>query len=98
MGGSLRTVEWINLSLQCYRQQSWRSDPSPLEESRRSCVILRKEAITMELPWRPQDVQDARAMTYLLKKAANGEWNQLKRKKFVAVNKDNKGAGDLKIV
>jgi hypothetical protein len=31
-------VEWINVSLECYRGQSWRSDSSHLEEPRRSCV------------------------------------------------------------
>ena len=36
-------------------------------------------------------------MGYLLKKAANREWNQPRRKKFVAVNKDEKEVGDLKI-
>ena len=35
-------------------------------------------------------------MGYLLRKAANREWNQPKRKKFVAVNNDEKGVGDLK--
>jgi hypothetical protein len=29
--------------------------------------------------------------------SANREWNQLSRKTFVAVNKDQKGVGDLKI-
>ena len=33
---------------------------------------------------------------YLLRKAANWEWNQLERKKFVAVNNDEKEVGDLK--
>ena len=33
---------------------------------------------------------------YLLKKAAKKEWNQPRRKKFVVVNKDEKGVGDLK--
>jgi hypothetical protein len=28
---------------------------------------------------------------YLLRKAANREWNQPRRKKFVAINKDEKG-------
>jgi len=32
---------------------------------------------------------------YLLKKASNREWNQPRRKKFVAVNKKEKGVGDL---
>ena len=52
----------------------------------------------MKLPWRSQDVRDARDVSYLLKKAANREWNQLKRKKFVTDNKCEKGVGDLKIV
>jgi hypothetical protein len=34
-------------------------------------------------------------MGYLLRKAANREWNQPRRKKFVAVSKDKKGVGDL---
>jgi hypothetical protein len=34
---------------------------------------------------------------YVLRKAANREWNQPKRKKFVAVNNDEKGGRDLKI-
>jgi hypothetical protein len=37
-------------------------------------------------------------MGYLLRKAANREWNQLTRKKFVAVNKDEKGVGDLQTI
>ena len=32
----------------------------------------------------------------MLRKAANREWNQPRRKQFVAVNKDEKGVGDLK--
>jgi hypothetical protein len=31
-----------------------------------------------------------------LRKAANREWNQPRRKKFFVVNKDEKGLGDLK--
>jgi hypothetical protein len=46
-------VEWISLSLEYYRRQSWRSD-------------------------------------------TNRECNQPRRKKFVAVNKDEKGVGNLK--
>ena len=30
-------------------------------------------------------------MGYLLKKAANREWNQPRRKQFVAINKEEKG-------
>ena len=33
---------------------------------------------------------------YLLKKAAKKEWNHASRKKFVVVNKDEKGVEDLK--
>ena len=57
---------------------------------------LKQEAVTLKLPWRLKDVKDARAMGYLLRKAANREWNQPRRKKFVAVNKDEKGVGELK--
>jgi len=51
---------------------------------------------TLKLPWRPKDVKDARVTGYLLRKVANREWNQFRRKKFVVVNKDEKGAEDLK--
>ena len=47
--------------------------------------ILKQEAITLKLPCRP------RAMGYMVRKAANREWNQPRRKHFVAVNKDEKG-------
>ena len=49
---------------------------------------LKQEAVTLKLPWRLKDV---RAMGYMLRKAANREWNQPRRKQFVAVNKDEKG-------
>ena len=52
---------------------------------------LKQEAVTLKLPWRLKDVKDARAMGYMLKKAANREWNQPRRKQFVALNKDEKG-------
>ena len=52
---------------------------------------LKQEAVTLKLPWRLKDVKDARAMGYMLRKAANREWNQPRRKQFVAVNKDEKG-------
>ena len=52
---------------------------------------LKQEAVTLKLPWRPNDVKDARALGYLPRKAANREWNQPRRKQFVAVNKDEKG-------
>ena len=48
------------------------------------------------MTWGPQDVKDARAMGYLLKKAAIMEGNQPGRKQFVAVNTDEKGVGELK--
>jgi hypothetical protein len=43
---------------------------------------LKEEAVTLKLPWRPKDVKDARNVGYLLRKAANSEWNQLRRKKL----------------
>ena len=57
---------------------------------------IETRSCNIKLTWRPQDVQDVRAMGYLLRKVANREWNQLRRKKFVTVNKDEKGVGDLK--
>ena len=35
-------------------------------------------------------------MVYLLRNTANREWKQPRKKNFVAVNKDEKGIGDLK--
>jgi len=34
-----------------------------------------KQAVTLKLPWKLKDVKDARAAGYLLRKAANREWN-----------------------
>lgn len=39
------------------------------------------------LPWRPQEVEDARGMGHLQRKATNRKWNPPKRKKGVTVNK-----------
>jgi hypothetical protein len=50
----------------------------------------------LKLPWRLKDVKDARAMGYMLRKAANREWNQTRRKQFAAVNKDEKGVEILR--
>ena len=52
---------------------------------------LNQEVVSWKLPWRLKDVKDARAMGYMLRKAFNREWNQPRRKQFVAVNKDEKG-------
>jgi hypothetical protein len=37
--------------------------------------ILKQEAVILYLPWRLKDVKDSRAMKYMLRKAANSEWN-----------------------
>ena len=50
----------------------------------------------LKFTWRPQDVKDARAVGYLPRKTAHREWSQPRRKKFVAINKDEKGVGDLR--
>ena len=55
---------------------------------------LKQEAITLKLPWRSQDSQDARAVGYLLRKTANR--NYPRREKFAAGNKDEKGVGYLR--
>ena len=45
------------------------------------------------LPWKPQNIEDARAMGYLQKKAVNGDWN---KPKCVSVTGKLKRIGDLK--
>ena len=55
--------------------------------------ILEQEAVMLKLPWSPQDVQDIRAMGYLLRKATNREWNQTK--KIVLQSTKMNGAEDL---
>lgn len=95
MGWSPRTavaVGWINLSLECYRGQSWRSDSAFRGAQKIMCdpQILKREIVTLRLPWRPQDVQDARTQVYLMRKAAKRKSNQPGRKKFIAVIKDEK--------
>lgn len=37
--------------------------------------------------WRPQNIGDAKAMRYFLRKPAKSGWNQPKKKKCTAVNK-----------
>ena len=50
----------------------------------------------LKLTWRPQDVKDVRATAWLPRKAAYREWKTPRRQNLVAVNKDEKGTGDLK--
>ncbi len=86
-------MEWINLSIECYRDRDGEVMPA-LRRSPKDQVesqTLKEEAVTLKLPWRLKDVKDARAMGYMLRKTANREWNQPRRKQFVAVNKDEKG-------
>jgi hypothetical protein len=64
--------------------QALRRSPKDQVESK----TLKQEAVTLKLPWRLNDVKDARVMEYMLRKAANREWNQPRRKQFVA---DEKG-------
>jgi hypothetical protein len=54
---------------------------------------LKEKAVTLKLPWRLKDVKDARAMRYMLRKAANREWNQPRRKQFVESTKMKKEWG-----
>ena len=59
--------------------------------------ILKQRDVTLKLAQRCQNIVDARAVGYILRKAAKKERNQPRNQKFVAVNKDEKGVGDLKI-
>ena len=45
----------------------------------KKAIGWRSSEVKLGLPWRPQDVRDARAMGYLLRKAATREWNQSKK-------------------
>ena len=58
---------------------------------------LKQEAVTLKLPWRLKDVKDARVMEYMLRKAANREWNQPRRKTVCCSPQRQKRSGDLKI-
>ena len=58
---------------------------------------LEQELVKLKLPWRSQDVRNARAVGYMLRRAANGDWDQTWRKSCVPVNKDERRVGDLKI-
>jgi hypothetical protein len=64
-----------------------RRSPKDQEKSQ----TLKQEAVALKLPWRLKAVKDARAVGYMMRKAANREWNQPRRKQFVAVNNDEKG-------
>jgi len=44
----------------------------------------------LKLPRRSQDVRDARARRYLLKKGMKKEWDQPTRNKFVVVKNDER--------
>jgi hypothetical protein len=76
----------VKSSGKCFLGAQRRSPKDQLESQ-----TLKQEAVTLKLPWRLKDVKDARAMGYMLRKAANRELNQLRRKQFFAVNKDVKG-------
>jgi hypothetical protein len=67
--------------------------PALRREPKRSSGIpdIKKRSCNIEIAWRFKDVKDARAMGYMVRKAANREWNQSRRKQFVAVNKEEKG-------
>ena len=51
---------------------------------------LKQEAVTLKLPWRPQDFQDARAIGYLLRNAANREWTQARKRSSLQSTKIKK--------
>ena len=57
---------------------------------------LKQEAVTLKLPWRPQDVQDARTMCYLLRKAASRDGTRSGERSLLQSTKMKKRVGDLK--
>jgi hypothetical protein len=59
---------------------------------------LEHEAVGLKVPWRPKNSKDVRAMGYLLKTAGNRKKNLPRRKKFIVVNKDQTGVGNLNMI
>ena len=57
---------------------------------------LKQEAVTLTLPWGPQDFRDVRVIGYLLKNVANREWNQPRKRSFFQSTKMKKEIGYLK--
>jgi hypothetical protein len=52
--------------------------PKPFGEAQKimcASQTLEQEAVTLKMPWRPQNIPDARVVGYLLRKAAIREWN-----------------------
>ena len=75
-------VEWIT-ELRVLQRAELEMGPKPLGRAQKimcGSQTLEQEAVTLKLPWRPQD---ARAVGYLLRKAANRELNQRKRMKLL---------------
>jgi hypothetical protein len=90
-------LEWINLKIATEgRAEEMMSALWRNPEIMCGSQILKHEAVTLNLPRRSQNVQEARAAGYQLTKAANSEWNQPRKKNFVAVEKEEKGVEDLK--
>ena len=72
MGWSPRTavaMECINLNLKCYIGQSWVRPFGGAQKIMCRPQTLKHETIKLKLLWRPQD---ARAVGYLMRKAASG--------------------------
>jgi hypothetical protein len=92
-------VEWSQLEPRVLQRAELEMLSKPLRGPQKiicGLQTLKQEAGKLKLTWRLEDVKDARAMEYLPRKAANRKWNQPRRKKFVAANKNEKGIGDLK--
>ena len=85
----------INQTLKCYREHCWRHDLSMLEKKIRTHIIcgsqaLEQENIKLKLSWIPHYVRDIRDLGHLLRRDAKRKWIKTKKKKFVAVIKDEK--------
>jgi hypothetical protein len=97
---TVAVVEWINLSLECYRGQIWRSDTNPLEEPRRSCVDPRhwnKKLKYWSFLGEPKMFKMSELWAICWGKLLTGnETSPEKKKEVVAVNKDENGVGGLK--
>ncbi|WP_330950449.1 hypothetical protein, partial [Streptococcus anginosus] len=53
----------VSRSVECYRWQSWRSEPSLSKEPQKIMCGFQtlEQSINLKLPWRPQDIKGARA-------------------------------------
>ena len=73
--------------LQKAELEKWLTSFGGAQKIMHGSQTLEQETIKLKLPWIPQDGWDRRAMSYLLRQAANYDWNQHNRKKLLQPTK-----------